>query len=290
MRAINLAGRLAAMTATIVWGSTLSAQWNTPANSGATLTAPNPTAIGTTTSQAAQLTVATNGANNALVLDALHANETAYIAFYQYNNPLWVFGAGTYGGHAFGLIDILSPSAARWLVDSSGRFGINTNVPLYTLDVNGTGHVSGDLTVDGNIAAPYQDVAEWVPGEESLTAGTVVIIDPSRTNHVVASAHTYDTHVAGVISARPGIALGRAGAGKYQVATMGRVRVKVDATTNPIAVGDLLVTSGTTGMAMRSMPATLSGIEIHRPGTILGKALEPLASGQGEILILLSLQ
>jgi hypothetical protein len=41
---------------------------------------------------------------------------------------------------------------------------------------------------------------------------------------------------------------------------------------------------------MRSEPIDLSGHQLHRPGTILGKALEPLADGTGEILILLSLQ
>jgi hypothetical protein len=29
---------------------------------------------------------------------------------------------------------------------------------------------------------------------------------------------------------------------------------------------------------------------VHRPGTLLGKAVEPLAEGQGEILVLLMLQ
>jgi len=29
---------------------------------------------------------------------------------------------------------------------------------------------------------------------------------------------------------------------------------------------------------------------MHRPGTIIGKALEPLRSGKGEILMLLTLQ
>jgi len=29
---------------------------------------------------------------------------------------------------------------------------------------------------------------------------------------------------------------------------------------------------------------------MHRPGTLIGKALEPLEKGQGEILVLLSLQ
>jgi hypothetical protein len=29
---------------------------------------------------------------------------------------------------------------------------------------------------------------------------------------------------------------------------------------------------------------------LHRPGTLLGKALEPITEGQGEILVLLILQ
>ena len=58
----------------------------------------------------------------------------------------------------------------------------------------------------------------------------------------------------------------------------GRVRVKVDATQAPITVGDLLVTSDTEGVAMKSEPVTVGGRKLHAPGTIIGKALEPLAS------------
>jgi hypothetical protein len=68
------------------------------------------------------------------------------------------------------------------------------------------------------------------------------------------------------------------------------VKVKVDATRGAIKVGDLLVTSGVEGMAMKSVPVDLGGTQIHRPGTIIGKALEPLEKGAGEILVLLSLQ
>jgi hypothetical protein len=74
------------------------------------------------------------------------------------------------------------------------------------------------------------------------------------------------------------------------IATTGRVRIKVDATRAPIRVGDLLVTSGTPGFAMRSEPLDLGGTPIHRPGTLIGKALQPLEKGVGEILALLSLQ
>ena len=43
-------------------------------------------------------------------------------------------------------------------------------------------------------------------------------------------------------------------------------------------------------MAMRSEPIEVTGRRLHQPGTILGKALQPLQSGEGEILALLSLQ
>ena len=93
-----------------------------------------------------------------------------------------------------------------------------------------------------------------------------------------------------MVSSRPGLLLGEAGDSKVKVAHSGRVKVKVDATYGPIAVGDLLVTSDTPGHAMRSRPVELGGTSIHRPGTLLGKALEPLDAGQGEILVLITLQ
>ena len=70
----------------------------------------------------------------------------------------------------------------------------------------------------------------------------------------------------------------------------GRVKVKVDATNGPIQIGDLLVTSDKEGVAMKSMPVEIGGVRLHRPGTLIGKALEPLAQVTGEILVLLSLQ
>lgn len=41
---------------------------------------------------------------------------------------------------------------------------------------------------------------------------------------------------------------------------------------------------------MCSEPIDVAGVQMHRPGTLIGKALEPLEKGEGEILILLSLQ
>jgi len=57
----------------------------------------------------------------------------------------------------------------------------------------------------------------------------------------------------------------------------------VDASYDPIKTGDLLTTSTTRGHAMKAQSVDTGGIEIHRPGTIIGKALEPLETGTGLI-------
>ena len=175
-------------------------------------------------------------------------------------------------------------SAIQMIVRANGNVGIGTTAPANKL------HVAGSITVDGNVNAKYQDVAEWVDSSQELPAGTVVVLDSAQSNHVIASTRSYDSHVAGVISRQPGVVLGEAAEGRVLVATTGRVKVKVDASKGPIKIGDLLVTSDKAGVAMKSVPLKVGGARIHRPGTLIGKALEPLAAGTGEILVLLSLQ
>jgi hypothetical protein len=153
--------------------------------------------------------------------------------------------------------------------------------------------VTGDLsahTVTGAVYASSQDVAEWVPATTQMDDGTVVVLNPARNNEVMLSEHAYDTTVAGVVSPNPGVLLGVGDASKAKIATTGRVKVHADASRGGIRIGDLLVTSDRPGVAMRSEPIDVAGVKIHRPGTIIGKALEPLPSGAGDILVLLSLQ
>jgi hypothetical protein len=168
--------------------------------------------------------------------------------------------------------------AAKVTVDGSGNVGIGTTTPAAKL------HVAGDIMIDGNIAAKYQDVAEWVDAAEALEAGTVVIIDRAASNRVKAASRSYDSSVAGAVSPQPGLILGEAGEGKALIAQSGRVRVKVDASFGAVRPGDLLVSSPTKGHAMRSNSSKV------RPGMVIGKALEALPNGRGEILVLLTLQ
>jgi hypothetical protein len=181
-------------------------------------------------------------------------------------------------------------SAIQMIVRANGNVGIATTSPTEKLHVTGNIKVSGNIDVGGNINAKYQDLAEWVESSQELPAGTVVVLDSSKSNQVVASTQSYDSRVAGVVSLQPGIALGERGEGRVLVAATGRVKVKVDAANGPIQIGDLLVTSDREGVAMKSIPVEIGGVRIHRPGTLIGKALEPLAGGAGEILVLLSLQ
>ena len=180
--------------------------------------------------------------------------------------------------------DFQGSGTSRLAIRQNGNVGIGIASPESKL------HVNGNVKVEGNIGAKYQDVAEWVPASGPLFAGTVVVIDPAEGTRVAPASRSYDSRVAGVVSSRPGILLGEAGENKVKVAHSGRVRVKVDARYGPVAVGDLLVTSPTEGHAMRSTPLDFGGTPLHRPGTLLGKALEPLEKGQGEILVILVLQ
>jgi hypothetical protein len=198
----------------------------------------------------------------------------------------WDFGYNLdLSSQNFTVRELTSGATATRLViqKTTGYLGIGRN-PSVALDVQ------GDIQASGNIRAKYQDVAEWVPASEQLPAGTVVVLDSTKSNQITSSTQSYDTRVAGVVSAQPGITLGESGAKKVLVATTGRVLVQVDAGRAPIHIGDLLVTSDVPGVAMKSEPVSLGGVQLHRPGTLIGKALEPMEKGSGKILVLLSLQ
>jgi hypothetical protein len=210
-----------------------------------------------------------------------------------FGTPADVFGAMLRWDYSNNLMT-LSPANANAALDlgygngssgiritSAGNVGVGTASPTAKL------HVVGDVIVQGNIGAKYQDVAEWVDAVEPLPPATVVAAHPALANHVQRSTKAYDTTVLGVVSNQPGILLGEKSGDKVAVAQSGRVKVRIDARYGAIKPGDLIVASPTPGVAMLSRP-TRSGM--HRPGTIIGKALEAWPSGAGEILVLLTLQ
>jgi len=115
-----------------------------------------------------------------------------------------------------------------------------------------------------------------------------VVIDDAGT--LIPSYQEYDRRVAGVVSGagdlRPGLVLGHhaAAPGRLPIALIGKVFCKVDAGVAPIEIGDLLTTSSRTGHAMKASDA------VKAFGSVIGKALQPMAQGRGLILILIALQ
>jgi hypothetical protein len=245
-----------------------------------------PTETLSVTAMSASLAVkSTTSSDTVLAIDGGTGDRDPYLLFKQNGVSRWSIAADLDANNDLSFYSYSGGPGTRLLIqDDTGNVGIGTTTPTAKL------HIVGNVVVDGNIGAKFQDVAEWVEAVEPVAPGTVVIADRASHNKVRASERAYDTAVAGVVSPQPGILLGEYEAGKVAVAQSGRVKVKVDASFGPIAPGDLLVSSPRAGVAMKSTPVRIGDAEVHRPGTIVGKALEPLASGEGEVLTLLTLQ
>lgn len=282
--------RIAALLLIAFGATTASAQWIACSGGSVTCTTQR-VGVGMTNPQD-RLHLGTPD-NGGITIDTLGTMKGRIVTVVQ--NWIGMTMNASFNGTGWVLDD---PARDGWFMKLDGRVGYNRFAIWRIPPGAGVHHdetemlsldATGKLTAN-NIAAKYQDVAEWVPVAEPLSAGMVVVVDAAARNGVTASRAAYDTAVAGVVSEKPGLILGVESSAKAPIATTGRVKVRVDATRAPIRAGDLLVTSDKPGLAMRSEPVDVGGVRMHRPGTLIGKALEPLPSGEGEILVLLSLQ
>jgi len=150
-----------------------------------------------------------------------------------------------------------------------------------TIRLNGA---SGDIILRNADCAEDFEIAGDGPAEP----GTVMVIE--RDGRLSVSSRAYDRSVAGVVSGagdlKPGLVLGRREGETAQqpIALTGRVWCRVEASSAPIETGDLLTTSSVCGCAMKALDSARAF------GAVIGKALAPLASGQGQIPILVALQ
>lgn len=141
----------------------------------------------------------------------------------------------------------------------------------------------GQVKADGAYSSPASDFAELVLLDGEAEAGDVLVISPTVDRAVILSTTAYDAAFAGVYSTDPGF-IGGSGIEEplpdmIPLAITGIVPVKVTAANGPITRGALLTTSDLPGHAML---ATEPGF-----GTVIGKAMGELLSGEGVIEVLL---
>ena len=159
----------------------------------------------------------------------------------------------------------------------AGYAGMNGRVITDEIQITGGSDLSEQFDIEDEL--------------ESVEAGMLVSIDEDRPGKLKISNGAYDNKVAGIISGaggiKPGMMMGQAGSeanGAHPVALSGRVYCWADASQGEIKPGDLLTTSDVPGHAMK--------VADHSKalGSIIGKAMTPLKTGKGLVLVLVSLQ
>jgi len=142
-----------------------------------------------------------------------------------------------------------------------------------------------EITGGADLAEPFQVTENGLSAEP----GFVVSIDAENPGFVTTSLEAYDRKIAGVISGaggvKPGVVLTAVNKDSgLPVALSGRVWVHATAANGAIQPGDLLTTSNVPGFAMRVTD------HARAQGAILGKAMTGLATGEGLVFALVTLQ
>jgi hypothetical protein len=142
-----------------------------------------------------------------------------------------------------------------------------------------------EITGGSDLAERFQ-VSDGTEAEP----GTIMVIDPDNPGHLTPATTAYDRKVAGVVSGagevETGLVLHQEGVleGETVVAIAGRVYVRAEAFSGPIAPGDMLTTSDRPGYAM------VAADHERAQGAVIGKAMTGLESGTGLVLVLINLQ
>lgn len=220
------------------------------------------------------------------------------------NIALRLFDRGTASGNhniiEFSHSNAGSPaSVARIVSESVGSNSVNGGRLTFQVASNNAGGYFEDQLVldhDGRTKVRVLEItgADLVESfdisDRGCQPGTVVVIDDAESGRLRSSSTPYDTRVAGVVSGAGGLAAGihmgegSGLGGDIQVAMTGRVYVKCTADNGAIKPGDLLTTSDKPGRAMKATDRDKS------MGAVLGKAMTPLETGEGLVLVLVNLQ
>ncbi|MCB0135812.1 MAG: hypothetical protein KDD75_11960, partial [Caldilineaceae bacterium] len=180
------------------------------------------------------------------------------------------------------------------------NYGFYTTDNLYSLNIHLLGAEMQVVQNGGETLLESGDVVAFSGMGAPLEAGGQPVIQVASVDAANSTA------VAGVVYSRYNVAAlaataealpaaitpeGAAAPGDFLlVVVRGPVQVKASALAGALAAGDLVSSAGITGFAAKSAEVTASGVPSTLPGTVLGKALEPLADGEARIYIYVTLQ
>jgi hypothetical protein len=201
--------------------------------------------------------------------------------------------AGVYGeGYKYG---VKGDCSGKYTEQGNGLYGscygLYTEDKVFagngiTLGASSSSHcgrgATSSITPDQIHTCALQDIAEDIPAADDVGPGDVVVIDSESLVRVVKSTKAYDTAVAGIISATPGMLINTEDS-DTPLALAGRVVVKASTENGPIKAGDLLTTSNTAGHIMKCKD------KMKCYGAIVGKALSDLDKGTGKVITLVTL-
>lgn len=281
--------------------------------SGGGLTLPFAATVSTPSAAAFQVSQQANSPAGAFVLNNPNVSTSAlFVSYYGTRFGLEVLAQGsgaavsgmaTGGGAALSGLARGTGTAVSAVCECSGdamRVVHNGNAPggniavfqsggsaKARIDRNGKGFFDGGTQTGG------ADVAELLEAEraaDGYSAGDVLVISTTHDRRVEKAREPYSPLVTGVYATRPGVLLTDPDAGAelgeaLPVGVIGILPTKVTGVNGPIRRGDLLVTSGTPGHAMK-------GTDRERMlGAILGKALENFdGAGTGVIKVLVNVK
>ena len=191
---------------------------------------------------------------------------------------------------------------------SDNDYGFYSPDNLYTLNINMAGAIMQVMQNNGSESLSPGDVVMFSGINELVTAVDEPVVQVSKVDMA------NNTAVAGVVYSRFNIdavdpALesadgidwetidptpeGDAAPGEYVlVVVQGAAQVNVGAlgSSGTVQPGDLLATSSTAGVAGKAPMMEMNGVETAVPGTVFGKALEPVDGVQEMIYVYVTLQ
>lgn len=230
--------------------------------------------------------LAVYGRNQGTTGSAVSGQCDEYYAIFGHSNYRGVYGQTSRGDNNYGLYT------------PDNLYSLNYHLAGATMQLAQNGGSEplepGDVVVFIGMAAPLEEggppvvqVAKATSANSTAVAGVVhgrfdiaAVSGPEEQDDGTNSKQYIEVTPEGPVPAGEHLLL----------VVQGPVQVKTSALSGAIQPGDLLSSADAAGYAGRAGEITVDGATIAMPGSVFGKALEPLDAGEGQIYVYVTLK